>query len=231
MQIKNLYKLYNLTLKKLKFWRKMKKYKVIVFDMDGVLTKEASSWVTVHNYFGVENKAFLKEYLEGKIDYPEFMRRDISLWPKVKIEKIKEIFKNSKLMLSAKETISKLKEKGYITVLISAGLDILADKIGKSLKFDYIFANGLKTDKDGFLAGEGIYRVDLLRKDKILTKLSQKLKIPLNQFVAVGDSKFDISLLEKAGLGLVFNPQDEEIKKVADVTIENKDLKEILEYV
>jgi phosphoserine phosphatase len=185
----------------------------------------------VHNYFNVGDKAFLKEYLEGKIDYPEFMRRDISLWPKVKFEKIREIFKNSRLIPGAKETISKLKERSYITVLISAGLDILANKIGKSLRFDYIFANGLEVDKSSYLTGKGIYRVDLLQKDKILTKLSEKLKIPLNQFVAVGDSKFDISLLKKADLGIAFNPQDEEIKKVANVIIENRDLKEILKYI
>ncbi len=176
---------------------KTQKYKVIVFDMDGVLTEENSSWVTIHNYFGVENKVFLNEYIEGKIDYPEFMRRDISLWHKIRIEEIEKIFKNYKLTFGAKETTSELKERGYITVLVSAGLDILANKIGRILKLDYIFANGLKTNKAGYLTGEGIYKVDLLRKDRILTTLSWKLKIPFGQFIAIGDSIFDVPLLKK----------------------------------
>ena len=39
-------------------------YKLILFDVDGTLVKQTSSWLTVHKYFEVEHLASknLKEY-------------------------------------------------------------------------------------------------------------------------------------------------------------------------
>jgi len=210
----------------------MESKKIIVFDMDGVLTEEISSWVAIHRYFGVENTKNLKDYMNGEIDYQEFMRRDIATWPnKTHIREIKKVLSGLKIIPDAKETIKTIRDKGYNKIgLVSAGLDILANRIGSYLSMDYVFANGLKTDKQGFLTGEGIYRVDLIRKDKVLKNLAEKLKISLSNFVAIGDSKYDISMLKAAGFAIAFNPKDEEIKKVADVIIEDNDIRKILNY-
>jgi len=201
----------------------MESEKIIVFDMDGVLTEEISSWVAIHRYFGVENSKNLKDYMNGEIDYQEFMRRDIATWPnKTHIREIEKVLSGLKIIPNAKETIK---------TLVSAGLDLLANRIGSYLSMDYIFANGLKTDKQGFLTGEGICRVDLIRKDKVLKNLAEKLKISLSNFITIGDSKYDISMLKAAGFAIAFNPKDEEIKKVADVVIENNDIRKILNYI
>ena len=54
------------------------------FDLDGTILQHESSWVAIHKRFKTEHKgaASLKLYSEGKIDYREFMRRDISCWPR-----------------------------------------------------------------------------------------------------------------------------------------------------
>lgn len=208
----------------------MKSYEIIIFDMDGVLTEEASSWNKIHEYFGVENSKDLEEYTMGKINYREFMRRDIVKWPKVHISEIEKIFLGSKpkIIKGAKKTINELKNKEYKIGLVSAGLDILANKIGNYLDIDYILANGLEIDRDGNLTGEGICRVELLRKDKTLVNLSKKIGVPLSKLAAIGDSKYDISMLELADFSIAFNPKDEEIKKVVDVVIEGNDISKIL---
>lgn len=205
-------------------------YKIIVFDMDGVLVKDDSSWITVHNYFKVDNSKSFKEYLDGKINYYEFMQRDIALWPKVNIKIIENIFSKPQLTRGVKNTISELKKMDYITVLVSAGLDILANKINRDLNFDYIFANGLEVDKNGNLLGTGKCRVELLRKDKVLVSLSKMLNVSLSKFIAIGDSKYDIAMLNVVGLAIAFNPKDEEVKRVADIIIEDNDISKILEH-
>ena len=209
-----------------------KNYKVIIFDMDGTLIEEVSSWNSIHKYFGVENSRDLKKYKEGKISYEEFMRRDINKWPKIHISKIEKIFLSSELKVvkGSKKAAQKLKERGYKIGLVSAGLDVLADKVGGYLGVDYILANGLKTDGEGNLTGEGVCRVELLKKDKVLVDLSKKLNIPLSKFAAVGDSEYDIPMLKMSGFGVAFNPRDEKIKKVADVVIEDNDIGQILAY-
>jgi phosphoserine phosphatase len=205
-------------------------YKIIVFDMDGVIVKDESSWITVHNYFKVNNSKSFKEYLDGKIDYSEFMKRDIALWPRVNIKTIENIFNKPQITFGIQGVLLELKKRGYITALVSAGLDILANKINRNLNFDYIFANGLDIDKDGNLSGTGKCRVELLRKDKVLISLSKILNIPLSQFVAIGDSKYDIAMLNIVDLAIAFNPKDEEVKQAADIIIEGNDISKILDY-
>ncbi|MCP8305171.1 MAG: hypothetical protein H3Z50_06890, partial [archaeon] len=60
------------------------KYKLIAFDLDGTLLVQKSSWSTLHEYFGTASIArqTFALYHQGMIDYAEFMRRDISAWPK-----------------------------------------------------------------------------------------------------------------------------------------------------
>ena len=60
-----------------------RKIKLASFDMDGTVLEHNSSWVAIHRHFGTEHQgaASLRLYTEGKIDYREFMRRDIASWP------------------------------------------------------------------------------------------------------------------------------------------------------
>lgn len=206
------------------------KYKVVVFDMDGVLVEKDSSWVTVHNYFKVNNEDSFKKYLNGEIDYCEFMKRDITLWPKVNIRDIEDIFNTTYPVEGAKYVINELKKKGFITALVSAGIDILANRINNELGLDYVFANKLETDKMGNLTGTGQCNVELLKKDLVVKNLSKQLNIPLAKFVAIGDSKYDIPMFKVVGLSIAFRSKDEEVKKYADINIKHDKFLEIPKY-
>ena len=60
-----------------------------------------------------------------------------------------------------------------------------------------------------------------------LVQLSQKTGIPLGECIAVGDNISDVCMLEKAGLGIAFNPKYPRVEKAADIVI-IKDLSRIL---
>jgi phosphoserine phosphatase len=209
--------------------------KLVIFDMDGVLTDTLSSWKYIHDYFGSSNERSVDEYLKGNIDDLEFIRRDVSLWKEngkpINKDKLENILSSIPYMKGSKECISTLKNNNIKTSIISAGLDILAKRVAKKLKIDYVYANGLKIDKNGYLNGEGILGVELIRKDKNVIDLSKKLNIPLENFAAVGNSCFDIPMLKNCGLGIAFNPEDECIKKAADIIIEEKDLSKLINYI
>ncbi|MFQ5710931.1 MAG: HAD-IB family phosphatase [Candidatus Geothermarchaeales archaeon] len=206
--------------------------KLIAFDLDGTLVRETSSWGKIHEHFGTvesEEKS-LQEYTDGRISYEEFMRRDIDSWPKpLHIDDISRILMDYELEEGVEETIKKIKRMGLKTALISAGIDLLAEEIARILDIDHFIANGLETGKDGFLTGEGIMRVDPLKKHEALEKLIHDLGIRLEDVVAVGDTKYDKSFLEKAGVGVAVG-FDEELSEVADFHIESmKELPSILE--
>ena len=131
-------------------------------------------------------------------------------------------------MKGSKKCISQLKKYNIKTSIISAGLDILAKKVAKDLSIDYVYANVLITDENGILNGESIVNVELKNKNKNVFNISNKLGIPLENIAAVGNSCFDIPMLNNCGIGIAFNPDDECIQNIADIVIIDKDLCKII---
>jgi phosphoserine phosphatase len=53
-----------------------------IFDLDGTLTTTPNPWRHIHEALGVWDRAsaHFSEWLDGKIDYDEFCRKDTGLW-------------------------------------------------------------------------------------------------------------------------------------------------------
>ena len=202
--------------------------RIIVFDMDGVLVDVESSWQFIHEAFGANNRENVRRYVRGEINYKEFMRRDIALWGRVHIDKIRSILSNAPLMPGLVETFANLRKAGLKTALISAGVSVLADRLQAILKLDYIFANKVLTDQNGFLTGEGEEIVGLLDKLSVLKKLATKEKASLLECAVIGDSTYDVPMFRESGLSIAFNAKDSEVREAADVIVRKKDLREIL---
>ena len=131
-------------------------------------------------------------------------------------------------MTGARDTIGFLKDSGVKTAIVSAGIDVLANKVSKELGIDYVFSNGVKCDENGFLTGEGILNVKLMYKDETIKQISKKEGISLDKIAAVGNSCFDIPMLEISGLGIAFNPADECVSESADIVVEGDDLSKVI---
>ncbi|UCH90129.1 MAG: HAD-IB family phosphatase [Thermoplasmata archaeon] len=212
-----------------------RRYKIVIFDLDGVLAEATSSWGYIHDFFGVSNEKNLMEYFERRIDDIEFMRRDIAMWqmqePDIGVERISEILGKIPLVPGALETLQEIKGRGFKIAIISGGLELLANRINELVPIDHIYANGLQHDGSGALSGEGILNVPLRHKEDVMLKLLEKLSLSPEECVAVGDSTVDAAMLKSAGLGIAFCPLDEEVKTCADIIIYEKDLQEILKYI
>ncbi|MEF8873171.1 MAG: HAD-IB family phosphatase [Candidatus Thermoplasmatota archaeon] len=203
---------------------------MIVFDMDGVLVDAHSSWKWVHERFGVDNEASLKAYMNNEIDDLEFIRRDIELWksiePNISKKDIVDMLSDAPLMDGFDECIPYLGEN-YITAVISGGLKPLAEMIGEG-HFDKILANDIE-ERSGELTGEGIVEVGLKKKGEAFERLIAETGIKRERCAAVGNSYIDVPMIEKAGLGIAFNPGDQKIREAADMIVEEKDLSLLLE--
>lgn len=197
-------------------------FKVVVFDMDGTLVKEKSSWEKIHRHFGTVHEArkALRDYAEGKITYEEFMRRDIACWPKpLHISVVERLLLDYELVDGAAEVVRELKEMRLKVAIVTAGIDILANDVASRVGADVVLANGLEVDGRGYLTGGGIERVDPLRKDLALEEAAKMLGAAPEEAVAVGDTRFDASMLRRAGLGVALRG-DKELEMIADVVIE-----------
>jgi len=208
--------------------------KLVAFDMDGVLANIESSWVFVHQRFGVNNDNSLYAYLRGEIDDVEFIRRDISLWKakdhNVDERKIARILEDVPLMPGAKQTIAELSSRGYRTAIVSAGIDLLAERISEEFGIDVHLANGLKKLPSGLLTGEGILNVKLTDKGEALVRVAKSLGIPLSDVVSVGNSKYDVTMFDRTGSSIAFHPADDFVRSRAKFVVEDGDLTRILKY-
>jgi phosphoserine phosphatase len=182
------------------------KIRLAAFDMDGTVLEHNSSWVAIHRHFGTEEKgaASLQLYSEGKIDYLEFMRRDIESWPKgVTRDELADVLSGYQLRREAPGVFDRLRDSEIKTALVTSGIDILADEVADRLGIDYRIANGLRFDKNGALLPSGIGRVDPTRKDLAYKKLLSEVGIPSKKTIAVGDTVYDLAFLKSAGLGFM----------------------------
>lgn len=208
---------------------------LVVFDMDGVLADTVSSWVYVHQRFGVDNDHSLRAYLNGEIDDLEFIRRDIRLWldrnPMLTIGEVRNILDGVPLMNGAVEAVRALREGGVKTAIVSAGIDLLAERLAIELRTDLFYANGLIADCNGRLTGEGVLNVELMGKDRTVSMIGEMLGIEKKDIVSVGNSKYDIPMFDASGMGIAFCPADDEIRDRADTTVDEKRLDLILEHI
>ncbi len=207
-------------------------YELVAFDMDGVLVDHISSWTWVHEHFKVNNEASLVDYIEGRIDDAEFMRRDIELWLALRddlcIDDIDEILKPVPVIPGIRDTVDALHRRGMRCVIVSGGLDMAARRIAEDNGFDDHIANSLACDERGRLTGEGVLRVELTNKRKALQRFQQKFGVAEERTVAIGNSFVDVSMFSASGLAIAFNPIDDEVQRNADVVLRSRDIRDVL---
>jgi len=210
-------------------------YDLVAFDMDGVLVDYVSSWAWVHRWFEVDNSESLHLFKTGKIDESEFIRRDIALWrtvkPEVNIKDIVESLRDVPLIDGIQETVAALQYNGIKAVIISGGIDIVAQRIALGFDFDDYAANTLLTDEKGILTGEGHLNVDLGDKGLKLLDFMEKYGVETERVVSIGNSFVDVKMFQHSKLSIAFNPIDEEVISAADVEVRGRNISALLEYI
>jgi phosphoserine phosphatase len=178
------------------------------FDMDGPLRDGSDSWSQIHQERGTQAGAIrnFHEYLRGKISYREWMLKDVKLWDRVHVSELEKVF-DYRLTPNAERVVSEL-SKEYEIAIITAAPDFLANIIAERLGIEHVVSNGLELDDQGYLTGGVIHRFNLSEKDKALRKLCSDLKIAPNKVAALGDSKWDQSMLDAAGMSISYNCEE-----------------------
>jgi phosphoserine phosphatase len=202
---------------------------IVVFDMDGVLVHERSSWRIIHEAVGTSNEHSFQAYIRGEIDDEEFMERDIRLWIDmgiVNISQIRELLDRVDLMSGFHHCFEALNERGVELAILSGGIDILADRLGKEGGFNLMMANGIEIDKEGRLTGSGILNVPLREKGSVLRSLIDRGGM-IGPVIVVGDSAVDITMFENADLSIAFRPETEMVADKADIVVNEPDLSKV----
>ena len=204
--------------------------KLILFDLDSTLA-DCEVIDEIAKFAGVESeiKKITEEAMKGKINFEESLKRRVKFLKGLSVEKLDEFAENIPIMNVAPELIMELKKQGYVTAFVSGGFYFVAEHVKKVLGLDYAYSNTLLSE-NGILTGEVIGPVmSETAKGDILEEIAANENIALENTVVVGDGANDISMFERAGFGIAFCAK-EILRSKADICIDKKDLKEILNY-
>ncbi|KQB34851.1 MULTISPECIES: HAD-IB family phosphatase [Acidiplasma] len=208
------------------------KTKMVFFDMDGVITREKSSWHYVHSRLGVDNSQNYKMYMDGKISYDEFFELDIKMWMakfgKIKKSTIINILDEIKIRNCFDNVMSSLRKMSVKTAIVSGGISWLAEKIGAKYGINYVYANEILTDDNGYIIPAGRISVIPDRKDIVINKIIRASGIDKKETLSVGDSAGDYSMLVSTDRFLSINSDDKILNENAFAVINN--LGELLNY-
>jgi phosphoserine phosphatase len=213
----------------------MKRYDLVCFDMDGVLTAIRSSWHWISVCLDVDNEPTYWAYLKNEIDQPEFMRRDIALWktamPGIGRSDLIKFFREMPLTDGIQETVACLKSNGIRCVIVSGGIELAARMIAEEFGFDDHVADEICIGPEGDLTGEGVMNVDLKDKGISVKRFIEKYNTTKERTVSIGNSFTDIPMFKCSGMSIAFNPTDEYTSEAADLTVRSDNISDILDHI
>ncbi len=207
-----------------------KDIKLAVFDFDSTLM-DGETIDLLANELGLveEVSKITEEAMSGKLSFFESLTKRVSLLKGLPVEKVNSVCQNLPYMNGAKEAISHLKENGVTVVCFSGGFRNATSYAKDILGYDADFSNVLQS-KDGVLTGEvgGDMMFDWSKGD-MLTRLQALLNISSAETLVVGDGANDLSMFRHAETKVAFCGK-EVLRKEANITIDVKDLRELVKY-
>lgn len=212
----------------------MSQIKLVVFDMDGTIIEPRSSWAMIHDYFGTDNTEMLQMYIDHKISDMEFVKADIKLWNSksdvpVNEKYINSILDKAKPRKGAEELITSLHEANIKTVILSGGIQYLADKWAKEWNMAGAFANDLIDDADGNLTAN--INASGHNKGPLMEKIIKDFDLTGNEVAAVGDTMVDLPMFEIAGLSIAVNTDDERVISKSKYYLKEGSMKQLSDVI
>ena len=201
-----------------------------IFDLDGTLTDTQSSWRHLHEKLGTWDvgRRTAEMYHDGLIDYVQWARLDAACWRNIPLSTVLSALSDIGYTPGARETMEQLRDHGIRTGIVSAGLSVLVDKAKIDLNADLAISNDLMVN-DGVLTGEVVVRVGPGNKASVIEEAAWLLGADMKETVVVGDNISDIP--QAAGLRIAFKPLTLQTRTVADVVIEDDDIRAVIDYI
>ena len=199
-----------------------------VMDVDGTLILEEVIDLLGREAACEEEIAQLtSQAMRGELDFERSLRDRVSLLEGLPISVFDKVFNTIHLTSNAQEFISILQKNGILVGLVSGGFTPIVERLAKSLDIAHFSANQLEV-KDGLLTGKLVGQIISPQvKKKTLEKWREKLKLPRERTVAIGDGANDLLMLKSAGLGIAFCAK-EVLKKEIPNHVDKRDFLEVL---
>jgi phosphoserine phosphatase len=205
-------------------------FKLVIFDLDGTLTKERSIWEYIHKQLGTWYgfaEEYQKKFLGGEISYDCFCELDAEVWKGMKVEALSEIVQKVPFHSGVDELIGHLKHKGLKLAVVSSGLSLLVNWVHQRYGFDYSVSNDLLYEA-GIFTGKVKIQVYFDQKAVWVKKILKRFRVKPKEMIAIGDSRGDLELFRMAGLSVAFNSSCKDLDDIASVCVQSQNLANII---
>lgn len=206
------------------------------FDMDGTLIQGRLVFALA-DIFGLSD--IVKEIQSAGMAGHEQTKAIARLFAGLTKRDLEMAIESIPLIRNCEQTIAALRDRDYKIGIISDSYTAGANYVSDRLQLDFIAANELEFES-GIITG----RVDMpLGWDRIgcfckisvckryhLEKFARQYNVPIGKTMAVGDTRSDICMIQRAGVGVAFMPKDSDIAKATDKIVQDSNLLKVLEF-
>lgn len=200
-------------------------------DMDSTLiNEEGIDLLAQVSGVGEAVAALTDAAMHGKRDFYTSLRARTKLLAGQSIQRFREVRARLTFTDGAEELIRELKSRGWRIGVVSGGFHEIIDPLLEPLELDLIRANRFVISGD-LLTGEVQEPIiGPLEKATTLKEFAKVFNIPIDQCVAIGDGANDREMVMTAGVGVAFCAKPA-LKEVADIAIEERDLRILLDHI
>lgn len=204
----------------------MTKY-LVVFDVDSTLIEDEVIELLAEVAGKREEVAAVTERaMAGELDFAQSLIERVATLAGLPESVFADVQSRIRITTGAEETIAAVQAAGGKVGAVSGGFIQLLTPLAAELNLDFARANELEV-VDGKLTGKVIGKIiDRSAKAEALREWS--VASGLTNTVAVGDGANDLEMMALADLGVAFNAKPI-VREKADVVIEGKDLRKLLE--
>ncbi len=202
---------------------------LVVFDVDSTLIEdEVIELLAEVAGKRAEVAAVTERAMAGELDFAESLIERVATLQGLPESVFADVQQRIQITLGAKETIRAIQAAGGKVGAVSGGFNQLLTPLAAELNLDYARANQLEV-VDGVLTGKVLGAIiDRSAKAAALREWSKDSG--LTRTVAVGDGANDLEMMANAELGVAFNAKPV-VREKADVILEGKDLRGLLEII
>ena len=205
--------------------------KLLVLDADSTLfNEEAIDLLAALSGVQSQVSKITEAAMRGELDFSQSLIQRVGLLKNSSTTLIDEARDQLTLTEGAIELIDAARQRNCEVAVVSGGFVEILEPLLIPLGIHKYRANQLEIH-DGFLSGNLVGTiVDRSAKAKILQDFARELDLDLIHTIAVGDGANDIEMIETAGVGIAFCAKPALIE-VADVSINTRDLKLVIDYI
>lgn len=211
--------------------------KMLILDMDDTILQGRF----IHA--ASEKFGFTKELLALRRDFegdPVMLTKSIAKLMKDKtFKEVIEVADSIPLVQDVVDVVKELKKRGYIVGIISDSYTVVTEHVKNIIGADFSLANELSFSHGNctgevhlpsffFKNEESICSHNICKTNAVL-RMSKEYNIDLKNIIAVGDSRNDLCMILKSGLGISFCSKDEVLREFADISIECASFGKLLE--